>query len=88
MTMNRRLSFKILEVVERQAAPSNPIIVEVDGYARAVVGEHVRLAREAGWLEAERSNADGGDWLVERLTYSGHQELAKMREELHTVGRG
>ena len=79
MTLNRNLIRGILTDVERRAAVAEPITVEVDGdYAPAVVSEHVHLALEAGWIEARLSEADGS-WLVSRLTYQGHQELARLR---------
>ena len=78
MTLNRKLILGILTDVERRAAVAEPITVEVDDYAPAVVSEHIHLAVEAGWIEARRAEADGS-WLVSRLTYQGHQELARLR---------
>lgn len=78
MSRNKELLRKILCDAEHRASAEEPITIQVDGYAPGVVSEHVHLAIEAGFLEAERA-VPSGQWLVRRLTWNGHEELDRMR---------
>lgn len=51
----------------------------------AVLFEHVRLLKEAGYLEAalspSKSGKGGGMFLIDRLAWDGHDLIAKMKSE-------
>ena len=78
MLRDKALLRKILCDTEHRASAEEPITIQIDGYAPGVVSEHIRLAVEAGFMEAERT-APSGQWLVKRLTWNGHEELDRMR---------
>ena len=78
MSRNKVLLRKILCDAEHRASAEEPITIQIDDYAPGVVSEHIHLAVEAGFLEAERA-APSGQWLVKRLTWDGHEELDRMR---------
>ena len=88
--MDEGLLRAILSDAEKRAAVEEPVEITVDGYAPAVIAEHVHLALEAGLLEAEPIKPPNGPrrWLVSRLTWAGHQRLATMRQGDHIIQRG
>ena len=99
MTMDTTLLRAILSDAQKRAAVSEPVEIAADGYAPAVISEHVHLALEAGLLEAEPIKVPGepepikvpGEprrWLVSRLTWKGHQELARMQQGDFQILRG
>jgi len=55
------------------------------GEVPANLFEHVRMLKEAGYIEAavspSRSGAGGGMFLIDRLVWDGHDLLAKMRSD-------
>lgn len=55
------------------------------GENSAVLFEHVRLLKEAGYLEAavspSKSGKGGGMFLIDRLGWDGHDLLAKMKSD-------
>lgn len=81
MTLNKMLMRAILADAEKRASAAEPIQIDVSGYAPAVVSEHVQLAVEAEFLEAEPHHPPDEPvrWHVSRLTWKGHQELVAMR---------
>lgn len=75
MTLVRR----ILKTVNESPGPVGIDQLVNDGDSREKVGEHIRLMREAGLLEARILAADGDPFYsttVTRLTWEGHDYLA------------
>ena len=92
-TLNRSLMRSVLADVKRRAAPAPRVVVKAIDYAPEICAEHVRLALEAKWIEAaggrvREPRRRGPVVWVSRLTYRGHEELARMRRELHDAQRG
>ena len=69
-----------LESLEAEAGSWYPTSDEATG---AELKEHVRLAMDAGFVEADIKTALGGEWVVfkPRLTNSGHDFLDGLRTE-------
>lgn len=75
MTLVRR----ILKTVNESPGPVGIDQLVNDGDSREKVGEHIRLMREAGLLEARILAADGDPFCsatITRLTWEGHDYLA------------
>lgn len=63
--------------------PSNTILngTEVEGYSAEQTAYHIKLAQDAGFIVA-KSLADEADiFMVERLTYAGHEFLDAARQD-------
>ena len=79
-----KLIFKILEYVEREKTNGNKLsIPEFYDYDDSVVNYHVRLCAQAGYIQIDQvSNFQvlTAKSIIE-LTWAGHQELERMREE-------
>ena len=82
MRRNTELIFKLLTYVEKHT--NGPVTVpSFDDYGTQQVHNHVRLAVEAGYIEAD-DPAMYEFWVypaIQRLTWSGHEVLDRMRSE-------
>ena len=82
MKRHMKLIFKILEYVETHKTNGNNVPVpEFDDYERSEVEYHVKLCEEAGYVDTVVINKDGPPQQIRRLTWSGHDELDRMRKD-------
>ncbi|MXZ54911.1 MAG: DUF2513 domain-containing protein [Gammaproteobacteria bacterium] len=82
MKLHKKLVFKILEYTERKATNGNEIpLPEFDDYNIYEVREHVKLCEEAGYIDTCYSLDKKMPSGIDRLTWSGHTELERMRAE-------
>ena len=91
MTRDTTLLSKILYKAQHGASTAEPIEIQITGYAPGVVSEHIHLAVEAGYIDAERRDVSEGpiQWRVQRLTWKGHEELERLQgNRVHRIERG
>jgi hypothetical protein len=85
MTRDPDLIRKVVFYVERfEGPPRQPDVPEIAGYHRDLIGEHVRLAREMGLMDAKFYGDQQSDfyaWCPERLTNIGHDFAHAVRED-------
>lgn len=70
---------KLLLTIEERPFSGQWTSVEVEGYNKQEVTYHAMLAEEAGFINATFLLAD--DFVVERLTYAGHEFLDAARSD-------
>jgi len=64
---------EILLFVEENIPDGEQVAVEISGRSAAEVNYHIKLLHEAEFIEAiDTSSSDGDDWIVQRLTWKGH----------------
>ena len=83
MKLDKELVREILLQVEAATPdPKGWVAVEFGDREAEEVDYHVELLVEAGYLRAQGVGGDQGGtcWLVERLTYSGHEFLDTVRD--------
>lgn len=54
---------------------------EVEGYSAEQTGYHIKLAQDAGFIVAKSLDDEAGIFMVERLTYAGHEFLDAARDD-------
>lgn len=82
MKLDKDLMREILIAVENDSDPApNAIILNMPEYDEQVVSYHVMMLAEAGFLEAMDVSVKGElAWYPRRLTYSGHEFVATIRD--------
>jgi hypothetical protein len=80
MRRDLALCLAIMEFAESKS-DDGLATVNLEGVERGVVSAHVQMLRDAGLIEAERSNPGIGStcWQVRRLTWAGHDWLDEHR---------
>jgi hypothetical protein len=65
------------------APPGDRLELDLEGYDRAVILEHVALLREANLIDAKilKFFEGEGSFFIERLTWQGHDFLAAARSD-------
>ena len=86
MTLKKDLIFKVLRFAEKYTSPSkwtNPEEYDCfEDWNMDEVHEHIKLCSEAGWLEIQDQSGMGKmECTIRRLTWEGHLELKRRREE-------
>lgn len=54
---------------------------EIESYMPEQVGHHLELAMDAGFIIGKRVTDEGENFLIERLTYAGHEFLDAARQD-------
>ena len=82
MKFDKDLAREILLAIEAdESDPNTWVELDIPSHAHLEVAEHVHLLAEAGFIEADAvSSMDGYDWKAKRLTYTGHEFLATVRD--------
>ncbi len=76
------LARKILLTVEARPAGARPAVLVLDEYPPDEVADHIELLVEANLLEAlDASSFSGRSWIVQRLTWEGHDFVEAARVE-------
>jgi hypothetical protein len=76
MTLNADIFREILRQVECHPAQQDGIDLQINGYAAEMISEHVRLLRDAGYLEARTIvKSDREVWKPICLTFLGRDFL-------------
>jgi Hypothetical protein (DUF2513) len=74
MKLDATLLLTILQKVEDSSGPFVGSKVEIPGYTREQICEHVLIAQDQGLVDA-RMPGNGVDFTVKRLTAAGHDYL-------------
>ena len=82
MKFDKDLMRDILLAVEAHPEPSaNYVPLDLPGYDAEVISYHVMLLDEGGFLKAmDVSDKSQLEWYPQRLTYSGHEFVATIRD--------
>ena len=78
MKRRMKLIYKILEWCETYADNSGQPPPDLEGYQQNEINYHIELCVEAGFLHADYQPVYQ-IWKIFRLTWNGHEELAKRR---------
>ncbi|NIP58742.1 MAG: DUF2513 domain-containing protein [Gemmatimonadetes bacterium] len=84
MERDMELVREILLVAEEAPADDRHRTIRIDGYSDALVGKHIELLRDAGYVEAElvRTETHGTvSGRVLRITWAGYEFLDAARSE-------
>jgi len=74
---------EILLAVEKKESPKGWMDLQIEGYSKEQISYHVKLLKEAGYLEAKdlgTRDRDGYDWRPINLTWQGHDFLDAARD--------
>lgn len=81
MKRDMELMRSLMLAVEASEESALLHIPTIDGYPRAQVAEHVRLAVDAGYMTARDASTYGEvDFIQLRLTWSGHEFLDNIKD--------
>lgn len=69
----------ILLFVEENIPHGRQVEVKIEGRSEAEIAYHIALLHEAKFLEAIDTSGTGEDWIVLRLTWTGHEFLDAAR---------
>jgi hypothetical protein len=83
MKRDMDLARKILLAVEEKEDYVIPIVPDIDGYDKKQIYYHIQLLYQAGLVECKSfsSLAEGTQWSVKSLTFSGHDFLDASRND-------
>jgi len=71
----------LLLEIEKLPANGKWTGIEVEGYSPEEVAYHIRLAQDAGFIIAKFLVDEADIFMVERLTYTGHEFLDAARQD-------
>lgn len=81
MRRQMRLILKILAYVEKAEQTGLIPLPKCDEYSPEEISYHVLLCSDAGYLEIRMKQMGGNPQDITRLTWKGHEELKRLRED-------
>ena len=85
-TMKRDLSLVRAILMRCESAPAGSVVDTASlsdlGADRSILAEHIAIVAEAGLVDVlDMSTQSGADYIVNRLTWAGHEFLQSIRDD-------